>query len=149
MRFTIAINTKAREQLICEYGLFDKVGASRLPRCPEEPGPAGTYFSEPRRPPLRPEVQISSRETSPLGTGVEAWGGWEAGGAPSEASRVPWPTSTPPTQPLPSTTRSSSSPRSPRHLLPPLPILLPPGTCSPPLTHWGPASPLPLCRPSF
>ncbi|XP_007176369.1 polyunsaturated fatty acid 5-lipoxygenase isoform X3 [Balaenoptera acutorostrata] len=28
MRFTIAINTKAREQLICEYGLFDKANAT-------------------------------------------------------------------------------------------------------------------------
>ncbi|KFO33958.1 arachidonate 5-lipoxygenase isoform X1 [Fukomys damarensis] len=27
-RFTIAINTKAREQLICEYGLFDKANAT-------------------------------------------------------------------------------------------------------------------------
>lgn len=26
VRYTIAINTKAREQLICECGLFDKVG---------------------------------------------------------------------------------------------------------------------------
>ncbi|KAM5321508.1 polyunsaturated fatty acid 5-lipoxygenase isoform 2-T2 [Glossophaga mutica] len=28
VRFTIAINTKAREQLICEYGLFDKANAT-------------------------------------------------------------------------------------------------------------------------
>uniref|UniRef100_I3MQM7 Arachidonate 5-lipoxygenase n=1 Tax=Ictidomys tridecemlineatus TaxID=43179 RepID=I3MQM7_ICTTR len=28
VRFTIAINTKAREQLICEYGLFDKVDST-------------------------------------------------------------------------------------------------------------------------
>lgn len=38
VRFTIAINTKAREQLICEYGLFDKVGD--LARTQPHPQPA-------------------------------------------------------------------------------------------------------------
>lgn len=46
VRFTIAINTKAREQLICEYGLFDKVGASSRPM-------QGSHFPKPHRFPLR------------------------------------------------------------------------------------------------
>lgn len=30
VRYTIAINTKAREELICEHGIFDKVGLMRM-----------------------------------------------------------------------------------------------------------------------
>lgn len=85
VRFTIAINTKAREQLICEYGLFDKVGTSRPPLC---------------RAPLlqtatpRPAFLSGDRH---LGTrvAVAAWEGWEAGGAQSEGSPGLWPVSGP------------------------------------------------------
>lgn len=67
MRFTIAINTKAREQLICEYGLFDKVGALQH----TVPGRfllSGLYNPS--------EVQIPFQETRPLGGGLEKAEGW-------------------------------------------------------------------------
>lgn len=85
VRFTIAINTKAREQLICEYGLFDKVGTSRPPLCRapllQTTTPRPAFLSGDRR----------------LGTRVvvAAWEGWEAGGTQSEGSPGLWPVSGP------------------------------------------------------
>ena len=127
VRFTIAINTKAREQLICEYGLFDKVSTSYPP-------PAGPHFSTPPSP-----HQISSRETGPSAP-RRRWmpgkGGRLEEALRGKAPRVLWPVSGP------FHTRDLSSPEGTACL-----SLLPlPGQCGPSPPPAAPPSSGLRCR---